>query len=526
MTEVISPSGEEKTLWYDDTFDSQGNALEFYSAEKSGSYFVKIYNYHGTPIPYTFGITEKGKSLNASTLPKLPADELIRESTPAEGRAGTMLSNAIRVDFNGSYSGYWSKTSDHLNYYNRIELPEQGELTITADKPYDSDGEIGSMEFFIYDAYGREMWNHSSSDAKGDGKSFYRYTVGLAAGTYFINMRPGFYVKSGVIDFTYQMSFNPCVCEIERNESFKTATPLVFGKMFSAYFGTRGNNERDFYSFPVQKDGVYRISFDNEKLNPKTAMYHLYSVDGTEKTLWFDGNTYDDNYYPCYDFTAPASGKCYFLVDNYSGEPVKYSVKVTMIQGTCAHSWDKGVVTKAPTCGSEGVRTYTCTACGATKTGSIPAAGDHTWKEVGVEKQPTCKEPGTMLFRCTVCGAGGTTEIPKLTEHQWDEGKETKAASTMSAGEKTYTCTSCGKKRTETIPKREEPSEFLSGDVNLSGKVESADARLALRASVKLENYPVGSYEFRAADVNGNQVIEAGDARTILRASVGLEKLS
>ena len=63
------------------------------------------------------------------------------------------------------------------------------------------------------------------------------------------------------------------------------------------------------------------------------------------------------------------------------------------------------------------------------------------------------------------------------------------------------------------------------GDIDGNGKRESADARLTLRASVKLENYEPGSPEFVAADSNGNGIIESADARTILRASVNLDSL-
>ena len=63
------------------------------------------------------------------------------------------------------------------------------------------------------------------------------------------------------------------------------------------------------------------------------------------------------------------------------------------------------------------------------------------------------------------------------------------------------------------------------GDVDGNGVVESADARLALRASVKLEDIKEGTDAFRAADIDGNGVIESSDARTILRLSVKLEDL-
>ena len=67
------------------------------------------------------------------------------------------------------------------------------------------------------------------------------------------------------------------------------------------------------------------------------------------------------------------------------------------------------------------------------------------------------------------------------------------------------------------------PAGFLLGDVDLDGEVTSGDARLALRASVKLEDYAPGSQQFLAADVDKNGAIESSDARTILRVSVKLE---
>ena len=68
-------------------------------------------------------------------------------------------------------------------------------------------------------------------------------------------------------------------------------------------------------------------------------------------------------------------------------------------------------------------------------------------------------------------------------------------------------------------------SVYLLGDVNGSGKVRAEDARLALRASVGLEQFQNGSAAFTAADVNRDGRIGSDDARTILRASVGLERL-
>ena len=65
----------------------------------------------------------------------------------------------------------------------------------------------------------------------------------------------------------------------------------------------------------------------------------------------------------------------------------------------------------------------------------------------------------------------------------------------------------------------------IPGDVNGDGKVGSDDARLTLRASVRLENIAKGSDAFTAADVDRDGEIKSDDARYVLRGSVGLENL-
>jgi uncharacterized repeat protein (TIGR02543 family) len=77
------------------------------------------------------------------------------------------------------------------------------------------------------------------------------------------------------------------------------------------------------------------------------------------------------------------------------------------------HKWDDGVVTTAATCTKDGVMTYTCTVCSATKTEAIDATG-HTPVEVA-EQPATCTEAGHKAgTKCSVCGAtiSGMEEIP------------------------------------------------------------------------------------------------------------------
>ncbi len=72
-----------------------------------------------------------------------------------------------------------------------------------------------------------------------------------------------------------------------------------------------------------------------------------------------------------------------------------------------------------------------------------------------------------------------------------------------------------------TAVKAADGPEYLLGDVDGRDGVTAADARLALRAAVGLEDYAHGSRAFLAADVDRTDTITAADARLILRRAVG-----
>ena len=105
-----------------------------------------------------------------------------------------------------------------------------------------------------------------------------------------------------------------------------------------------------------------------------------------------------------------------------------------------------------------------------------------------------------------------------------EEGKATLTVSGVMPGTAALTFTLNGTAlTTQTEVTVGMPEKTAPGDVDGDGELTSGDARLALRASVKLEDYAEGSPEFTAADVDRNGVIESSDARLILRASVKLE---
>ena len=166
--------------------------------------------------------------------------------------------------------------------------------------------------------------------------------------------------------------------------------------------------------------------------------------------------------------------------------------KVIPVSGT--HSFDAGKVTKAATCKEAGVKTFTCSVCGKTKTESIPKLNHNlvtrnekpaTCTEAGNtgdkyctlcnqkiesgksipakghnisvinKKTATCKETGyTGDEYCNVCKQTVKygSVIPVTNNHSYDAGRITSPATCTNTGVKTFTCSVCGATRTEVVP--------------------------------------------------------------------------
>ena len=144
--------------------------------------------------------------------------------------------------------------------------------------------------------------------------------------------------------------------------------------------------------------------------------------------------------------SSPAKGHSY-------GTPVKIDdSKHKSTCGACGaeveagHTMDGGTVTTQATCQTEGVKTFTCTGCGHTRTEVIPkttthAFGDWTKTDTGhsrkcqhceeaesgnhkmkeqITKEATCKEDGAKTKTCTVCDYSKVSVIARLTTHTYD----------------------------------------------------------------------------------------------------------
>ncbi len=128
--------------------------------------------------------------------------------------------------------------------------------------------------------------------------------------------------------------------------------------------------------------------------------------------------------------TGIASYDDTYAISHNSYARIRVRDRADIVATACEHTWDAGKVTTEPTCAAEGVKTFTCTVCGATKTEAVAPTGEHTYDEGVVTVEPTCATEGVKTFTCTVCGATKTEAVPATGEHTYENG----------------TCTDCGEK--------------------------------------------------------------------------------
>lgn len=165
------------------------------------------------------------------------------------------------------------------------------------------------------------------------------------------------------------------------------------------------------------------------------------------------------------------------------------------------HNWDAGKVTTAATCTTDGVKTYTCSICGETKTETIKATGHDVELQNAVEA--TCQQEGYTGDKvCKTCGATlekGTTIAKK--DHSWDAGKVTTEVTCTTDGVKTYTCSVCKTTKTETIKatghKMSEWKTVTAATTQKEGKQERTCTACDYKETKSIPKLPVKKGTFK-----------------------------
>lgn len=128
---------------------------------------------------------------------------------------------------------------------------------------------------------------------------------------------------------------------------------------------------------------------------------------------------------------------------------------VTKTVSAGAHKFDGGVITTPATDTTAGVKTYTCSVCGKTKTETIPAknpcAAGHKYGDWVITKVATCTTAGSKTRTCSVCHNTDTEGIA-ATGHSFSEYVVVKNSTCKEAGYRVCSCIKCGTEKREDLP--------------------------------------------------------------------------
>lgn len=279
-------------------------------------------------------------------------------------------------------------------------------------------------------------------------------------------------------------------------ESFRDAVKATLDKENGDFYKAVQNMLGEEGNIRKFSDTVY----GSQKLN-----YKLWNMDDQVVTALFcnDDVTYDNaikflDYFVSNriewlsDITSEWNGKNYSAPKDDSF-PLTYRYhanieKTAQKNATCTESGN-----------TEGI---VCADCGTVfkQSQEIKAKG-HSWKDA------TCNSPK----KCTGCGM---TEGTALTHEYVLNPDDSRNSDTCIV----YSCVHCGKDLLVSV--KPKPA-YEKGDINTDGKVNAADARLALRISATLETATENMLEL--GDMNGDKKLNASDARLILRKSAKLD---
>ena len=206
------------------------------------------------------------------------------------------------------------------------------------------------------------------------------------------------------------------------------------------------NSCTDVWSYELDGASSLNVTFD-ARTEMEDGFDYLYILDGSGKEV----GKYTGKELAGKTISVPGDTVQIRMASDDAGNA--WGFKVTSVKAgseTCQHVWDNGKVTKEPTETETGIKTYTCTRCGETKTETIPKlTHEHSYK--AVVTAPTCTEKGYTTHTCA-CGDSYVDTYVDALGHAWDNGKVTKEPTETETGVKTFTCTRCGETKTEVIP--------------------------------------------------------------------------
>ncbi len=268
-------------------------------------------------------------------------------------------------------------------------------------------------------------------------------------------------------------------------------------------------------SVTVNKRNVQSIIVNSQPTCQNEGSATVTYTDGKTDTVTIPKNDNAHNYVSTY--TAPTCSATGSIL-------VKCSICGNEIENETLdklpHNYDDGHITTEPTCTTDGVKTFTCNSCGATRTETVPKTG-HTLSTV--YNMESCTEKGSVVTSCSKCDYESSKTIAQR-EHSYTKLQEGGTVATCEAdGIAIYKCENCDATTEVTLAKLghdmksttvagncEKPS-YLSWECQRDGCTHAYITRLSL-AGGHTPELVEGEKTFAATcETDGNEYYKCRD---------------
>lgn len=227
-----------------------------------------------------------------------------------------------------SYEGMWSK----------FTLSNDGYITINLDKVLMGQSQEKTVYVKLEDESGREIYIDTSSDyCENNGETVNKWTIGLAAGTYYLNIKASFYINIGQYDLKYKVDYvRDSNFEKENNNNISNANLIELNKTYKGILNENGDwsGDVDYYAVDINNSN-FELKVKHN-IDSKYEYYVYDSYGNTVDYIYENEMEYENGGIYKYTFKNLISGRYYIKISPYiSAKKDPYEITI----GEAKNGW-------------------------------------------------------------------------------------------------------------------------------------------------------------------------------------------
>ena len=293
--------------------DNENIELPFVGAQQGCEYYIKVKGYYGDAVnkKYTIKTT-------------------FTRSEQYEKEENNSYSSATEMGMNSTYTGTLNNKSD-VDIY-RIISSGDGKIALTFEHTYAEDS--SGWNVIIYRYANGEYQELSNEIIEQKDSEVYQlpYIGAVSNGVYYVKITHYYWEEIGKEYVLRNTFLQSGYYEKEENDSYKTATDLMVGKVHNGTLNS--NNDKDFWKITATKKGYIKLNFGHEYVdngNGWSVSVYQY-INGEYKELSSQTIELKDNKSLQLKGISAQAGNIYYIkITNYYWDAIgkNYTLKAT-----------------------------------------------------------------------------------------------------------------------------------------------------------------------------------------------------